>query len=165
MKNNPIFTNAVVAIVAAVIAGGTGFYIGKMPQFSGANITNSTGSQNGQYRTGQNFRGGQGGNFSGGTGARNSFAGRGAMGEVTSVDDKSLTVKMPDGSSKIVLFSDKTIFENTTTAKRSDISTGKTVRVLGTTNSDGSITADNIDLNPTTFNFMRTATPSALPKQ
>jgi hypothetical protein len=88
-------------------------------------------------------------------GQRNGAIGRGMMGagrpvagEIISVDDKSVTVKMNDGSSKIVLFSDTTVINEATTVGKEKLSVGGTVSVFGTTNSDGSVTAQNIQLNP-----------------
>lgn len=92
------------------------------------------------------------------------MAGRGVIGEVTSKDDKSLTVKLPDGSSKIVLFSESTTFETTTKAQKSDLKTGQQVRVFGSTNSDGSLTANSIMLNPPMMiQATGTLNPSATP--
>lgn len=69
-------------------------------------------------------------------------------GEVISADTSSLTVKMRDGSSKIVLYSANTVFNKAALAAKSDISTGMQVAVFGQANSDGSITAQDIQLNP-----------------
>lgn len=68
-------------------------------------------------------------------------------GEILSADDKSITVKLPDGSSKIVIFSDKTVINKVTPVQKSDLKTGDKVTVLGTQNSDGSVTAQSIQLD------------------
>jgi hypothetical protein len=60
----------------------------------------------------------------------------------------SLTVKMTDGSTKIVVLSTSTAFMQSTKAALSDIKTGDTVNVVGTANSDGSVTAQDIQINP-----------------
>lgn len=73
---------------------------------------------------------------------------RPVAGEIISADDKSITVKLPDGSSKIVLVSDSTQINKATTTTNSDLKTGEKVAVFGTQNSDGSVTAQNIQLNP-----------------
>ena len=73
---------------------------------------------------------------------------RPVSGEILSVDANSLTVKLPDGSSKIVTFSDTTQINKADKATAADLKTGVTVAVFGTTNSDGSVTAQNIQLNP-----------------
>ena len=69
------------------------------------------------------------------------------MGEVLNVDDKSLTVKMPDGSSKIVILSDTTVISKSDTTAKSDVKVGDKVGVFGTDNSDGSVTAQSVQLN------------------
>ena len=67
-------------------------------------------------------------------------------GEIISKDDKSVIVKLQDGSSKIVFFSDATEIGKIATGASSDLETGKTVAVNGSTNQDGSVTAKSIQL-------------------
>ena len=86
-----------------------------------------------------------------GQGGAGNFMRNGASGQVSSVDSSSMTVKMADGSSRIVLVSDKTTYENTTKAVQTDVKTGMQVRVIGTANADGSVTASNVTLNPVMF--------------
>lgn len=69
-------------------------------------------------------------------------------GEIISSDDTSITVKMPDGSSKIVLISESTALLKSLEGKKEDLVTGEKVMVVGTENQDGSITAQNIQINP-----------------
>lgn len=73
---------------------------------------------------------------------------RQTIGEIISVDDKSVTVKMSDGSSRIILISDSTILSQSTSATRDDLKIGVQVAVSGDQNTDGSVTAKNIQLNP-----------------
>ena len=105
------------------------------------------------------FGGGEGGRFGGqlqGTGNRAGF--RPIAGEIIGSDDKSITVKLQDGSSKIVLLLDKTEINKAEKATITDLKTGEQVAVFGNENSDGSITAQNIQLNPQ-YGRMRFPTP------
>lgn len=79
-------------------------------------------------------------------GTRTGF--RPVSGEIISTDDKSITVKLQDSSSKIVLFSDKTAINKADKATKADLKTGTQVAIFGTENTDGSITAQSIQLNP-----------------
>jgi hypothetical protein len=86
-----------------------------------------------------------------GTGQQNRGAfGGGVEGEIISKDDKSITVKMPDGSTRIVLFSDTTAYSDFKEAKKSDLKEGLRIAVFGSSNTDGSLTAQRIQLNPMT---------------
>lgn len=69
-------------------------------------------------------------------------------GEVLSMDDKSVTLKLPAGGSKIVLLSDKTLVTKSVEGSKADIKQGITLMVNGITNTDGSVTADNIQIRP-----------------
>lgn len=134
MKNS-----IVIAILVAIIVGGGAFFGGmkyqqsKQPSFMRQSGTGVQGT-----RTGANNRIGAG------------F--RPVNGEIISADDKSITVKLQDGSSKIVLISDKTEINKATEATKDDLKTGEKVAVFGQENSDGSITAQNVQINPTSFN-------------
>lgn len=128
----------------AVAVGAAGFFggmkyqqtkqpMGRIGQFGGGNDP----GRGGQFQGAPGVAGGRGGN-----------AFRPVMGEILSSDDKSITVKMPDGSSKIVLFSDSTQINKADQASKTDLQTGTKVAVFGQTNSDGSVTAQNIQINP-----------------
>ena len=78
---------------------------------------------------------------------------RPVSGEIISGDEKSITVKLQDGSSKIILLTDKTEINKASEATKDDLKTGEKVAVFGTENSDGSVTAQNIQLNPLDRNW------------
>lgn len=128
MKNNQIL----MTIILAIVLGGIGFFAGMKYQESKSPVP--------------------GRQFSGRFGGANSRAGlngmRPVIGEVTSVDDKSITVKMADGSSKIVILPDGVKISKTETGTKADLKQGVKVGVFGTSNPDGSVTAQNIQLNP-----------------
>lgn len=69
-------------------------------------------------------------------------------GEIISVDDKSITVKLNDNSSKIVFLTDTTTINKSSLGSKEDLKTGGKVAIFGIENSDGTITAQNIQLNP-----------------
>ncbi len=98
-------------------------------------------------RTAQFTRGGfTGANGGGGTG-RGSFGG--ATGQVISKDATSITVSIPNGGSKIILFSPSTTVSKSSSGAISDVAVGSTITATGATNSDGSVTATNIQIRPT----------------
>jgi hypothetical protein len=68
-------------------------------------------------------------------------------GEVIAKDEESITVKIQDGGSKIVFVSEETLVRKAEEGSMEDISEGIQVIVFGRENDDGSITANNIQLN------------------
>lgn len=127
----------IMTIMVAIAVGSVGFFGGMQYQ-----KTQVSGPMQGQ------FRGLNGSRIPGGFQARDGNA-QGMMpvtGKIISQDDQSITVKMQDGSSKIVILSDDTAINKSSEGSRSDLITGETVAAFGTTNSDGSITAQNISI-------------------
>lgn len=93
------------------------------------------------------------GQGNGGTGLRNGSGSGAVFGEITKIDDSSITVKTTDGSSKIVLISDSTVFNQATTASKDDLKVGTQIRASGTTDSNtGSVTGQTIEINPAMSN-------------
>lgn len=133
MKNKYIMITVVVIIIGiAVFWGGMKYQENKS---AGSNSSR-------QFLGGAGRQGGQ--NNQGRFGA----GGRPVAGEILNLDEKSITVKLTDGSSKIVLLSDKTTINKASEASKTDLKAGTRVAAFGTENSDGSITATNIQLNP-----------------
>jgi len=93
-------------------------------------------------------------NAAGRTGGNTAFARRGAQGgnmvngEILSSDDKSITVKIPTGGSKIVFFAGSTKIMKSVDVAATDLTTGENVMVTGTQNTDGSVTATMIQIRP-----------------
>lgn len=83
-------------------------------------------------------------------GARVGFKGGAntVAGEIISKDDKSVTIKLPNGGSKIIFFSDSTTIIKSADGSINDIEAGKQIIVNGEQNSDGSYTAKTIQISP-----------------
>ncbi|MCX6791240.1 MAG: hypothetical protein NTV62_03565 [Candidatus Gribaldobacteria bacterium] len=132
--------NLIVAVViTALVAGGSAFYGGMQYQKS----QNSNANQN---RFAQMT--GVGGPGQRGAVGRNIAGGGLVSGEVISKDSQSITLKLRDGGSKIVFFSTSTQFMKFATGTLLDIATGESLVVTGTSNSDGSVTAQSIQTRP-----------------
>lgn len=69
-------------------------------------------------------------------------------GQIIAQDDKSITIQSRDGSSKIVFFSDNTQVSKSVSGSLQDLKTGEQAIVTGMANSDGSISAQAIRLQP-----------------
>lgn len=136
MNKNRIWIGAVIVVL---VVGGASFYSGM--KYASANRGGRTG--NVQFGQGQ---------FAGGTGgAGRGFGGGGAgfaNGSILSKDTNSITISLRGGGSKIILLSGSTAIMKSTAGTIDDLAAGKDVTVMGTANSDGSITAQSISLRP-----------------
>lgn len=147
MKNKNLVTILIVAVVvgAAGFLGGMQYQKSQSPSIEAMMATgNGSGGQRMMIRNGQ----------SGMTGNQGS---RPVSGEIISSDDSSVTVKMEDGSTKIIILSDKTTINKSSTGSAEDLKTGEKITAFGSTNSDGSITAQMVSLGATMF---RTTMPA-----
>lgn len=135
MKLNTIL----LIIILLLLVGGGSFFAGmkyqqsKVPSFG-------------------QFRGAMGQQGAAGTQPR----GLGAVrGEIISKDEGSITVKLADDSSKIVLISENTEITKASEGSTEDLEVGKQVMVFGQENSDGSVSAENVQINPLFQNLGR----------
>jgi len=140
MKNK----NTIIFIIVAIIIAGGAFYGGIIYQKN-------------QVPAAGNFRNLQAGGANRVLGQDSNLAGRAAQGgfisgEILNKDDKSLTLKLRDGGSKIIFFSDTTKVSKSTDGSNEDLVQGKEVMINGTTNADGSINAQTITLGVMPFN-------------
>lgn len=141
--------NIVIGIIVLLVAVGGSFYggmkyaEGQSPRggFQGGDFANLSAEER-QARFGQ-----AGGMGPGGMGVR---GGNGLVsGEIISKDEQSFTIKLQDGGSRIVLFSESTTVSKTAPATVSDLAVGEQVVVMGESNQDGSVTAQNVQLGAT----------------
>jgi hypothetical protein len=86
----------------------------------------------------------------GGFGTRNAGnpgqSGGFTSGQVISIDNQGITVQLRDGSSKIILVPSSTSIVKSISGTASDLKQGEDVSVNGTLNSDGSITAQMVQI-------------------
>jgi len=133
-KNSIVITVAVVVAIAA--------FFGGMKYGESQSSAQKTGANYGQQ--------GQGGRFGAGTNGNRQKGGNFTVGEILSMDDKSVTLKLQNGGSKIVLLSDKTQIMKSVEGSKTDLKNGLNLMIIGATNSDGSVTADTIQIRPAT---------------
>lgn len=144
LKNQKLITTVLIITVFTAV----GFFGGMQYQIS--KLGKMRGQFPGQMRNGEGS--GQN-NF--GSQNRGRFGGGMNLGEIISATDKSITIKLADGSTKIVLISDSTNINKSAVASIDDLKVGEKVSVFGNTSSDGTLAATNVQLNP----IMRNETP------
>lgn len=135
MKNTII-----IVVIVAIVVGAGSFYGGILYGKSQA-----AGARNLAFGQRQGF------GANGGTQARggNRAAGGGFVnGEIIAKDDKSVTIKSVDGGSKIIFLAASTQITKSVGGSITDLELGKNVMITGSANSDGSVTAQSIQLRP-----------------
>lgn len=88
------------------------------------------------------------GNLGGSAGMRGGNAGGIVAGTVLSKTDTSITVQTQGGGSKILVLSPSTTVSKSAQGSISDVTVGSSVLATGTPNTDGSVTAQNLQLRP-----------------
>lgn len=132
--NNNIKKIIILAVLVLVIGAGA-FYGGVKYSQSKAlsqrqQLFQSQANMAANFQRGISGRGIAGSNFIGG--------------EVINKDEQSITLKIQDGSSKIIFFSDATAILKTEEGNIEDIDIGQQIVITGQENSDGSYTAQTI---------------------
>jgi hypothetical protein len=133
-----IIMNKQIAIYAAIfiVAAGGGFMGGMKYQQSKtpASVAGRTGAggAGGFGGGGRRFGGANGGSF--------------VNGQVLSKDNNSITVKNMAGGSQIVILGSSTQYRKAVDGTATDVIVGGAVTVTGTTNSDGSLTAQSVQI-------------------
>ncbi len=135
--------NATNTIIIAVVIGVLGFFGGMKYQQTKTPVFNRG---FGMMQGGEQNSNGVRRQFAGASGVRMGF--RPVSGEIISSDEASITVKLDDGSSKIVMLSNSTAINKAESAAQSELMKGTKVMVFGRENTDGTVDAQNIQLNP-----------------
>ena len=143
-------------LIGLAVVGGGAFYGGmqygqsKGPvgfsQGNFANLSNLSAEER-QERFGQMGAAGLG--FTGDRTAVRTGSGL-ISGEVMDKDEQTLTIKLRDGGSSIVFFSGSTKISKMADGSADDLEIGKQVMVSGEQNTDGSYTAETIQLSQLT---------------
>lgn len=146
--------NKIIVLVVVLVVGAGAFYGGTLYAQSkkSQNISAALGSQLGQ-RQGRNFPNGT----STGVGAN---AGGFATGQIIAKDDKSIIIKLGESGSKIVFYSSTTQISKMASGTIEDLSVGVQITANGQANSDGSITAQGIQLRPEILQARQSPQPS-----
>jgi len=131
MTKNNLITTLLVGVVVGLLLfyGGTIYQKTKVPnfrsgQFIGRQMDRNTPPRNG---TGNQF-------------------GRPINGQITSIEDKTITIKSADGSSKIIVYSDSTVVNKTDSGSLSDLKVGQSIMVIGQEGGGGITTAQTISV-------------------
>ena len=130
MKNNFLI---IIVIIVLLVVGGGSFYGGML------------------YGKSQSARSAfTAGNFQGARTSRTGATGANLIsGDIISADSGSITLKLPNNAgSKIIFYSESTQISKFTSGAANDLTAGATISVTGITNSDGSVTAQSIQIRP-----------------
>lgn len=125
-----------ISIILTVLALGVGFTLGTLYGKSSA-----TGAPN---QTQGQFGAGAGRQFGRGAQAGNGFIG----GQVVAADATSITLQLPQGGSRVVLVSSSTEVRKSVGGTSADLAAGEEVTVTGKQNTDGSFTAQSVQIRP-----------------
>lgn len=87
-------------------------------------------------------------------GSRTAFGGA-IMGDIIAKDQTSITIKTREGSSRIVFFATSTQISKSSTSTADDLDIGASVTVNGSSNTDGSLNAQMIQIRPISATMQR----------
>jgi hypothetical protein len=128
---------AIISVIVLAVGGGS-FYGGMKYEQSQSPAAKFANRANGGFQ--------QGNTSSTRSGSSRVNGGGMAIGEIISKDATGITIKLRTGGSKIILMSGSTEMTKQTEGTADDLATGKQVSVTGTANSDGSISAQSIQI-------------------
>jgi len=140
MKKYFTKSTIIISLITLIIgfAGGFIYQKSKTPSFA----------RNGQFQMadGNSNRGGVKGTNGAGMPSQR-ISSKETIGEITSIDNSSITIKTPDGSSKIIMISDSTTVNQATQVDKTNLKVGSQVSISGDQNTDGTVTGKIINLN------------------
>lgn len=133
----------IVPIIATLVVGVLAFWGGTVytKKTIAKNMTNQgqrQGTVQGRFGNGQ--MGMMGGRMGGGANLAN--------GEIIAKDEKSITIKLRDGGSKIIFLSGTTTINKSAAGTIDDLKVGTQITATGTTNTDGSVSAQMVQIRP-----------------
>lgn len=126
MNKTLLWVIAIIVVGAGAFYGGMKYQQTKKPVFTARN-------------------GAAGGTFLGRTGAGGNNV---VSGVILSEDSNSITVQQRTGGNKIVILPGSAQIGKFVTGTTADLSVGQNVMVVGTGNSDGSVTAQDVQIRP-----------------
>jgi hypothetical protein len=130
----------ITALITAVVAGAIAFDAGMRVGWEQAGLKpifgNATGAAGAQRQAGA-------------AGAARRINGASTVGEILSVDDMGITVKLAAGGSRRILLPPKVTVSSCAEGDKTAVAVGKFVIVSGDVNTDNSVTARNIQIMPT----------------
>lgn len=139
--NTKIIAGAVIGIIAV---GGLSFFAGT--KVASSDPRGGFGGRDfpagAQERFGQMGQMGPGGMARGGVPMGGGFV----AGEIISKDERSITVSLQDGGSRIIFLTENTPVSKQTSSSIADLSVGEQVMVTGSTNQDGSVSAQSVQV-------------------
>mgnify|MGYP000207964587 CR=1 FL=1 len=127
-------------LVSLLVVAGISFYGGMNYGKSSQDMR-----MTGRLQADQGSPRGQGGS----QGMRGTGMAGAVTGEVIAKDEKSITIELPGGGSKLVFYTEETPVSKNTSASLSDVTIGEQAQVTGSTNPDGSVSAQSIRLGAT----------------
>jgi hypothetical protein len=150
MKNQ----NVIIPVVVAIVVGVAAFFGGTFYQKGQDSLSGVTGAQLQTKLKSLGLTRGLGG--AGALADAAGFFGRGGTrpagglntGTVVSLDAKSITIKLLNGSTKVVYFTSATKVDKSVVGSSSDLKVGQNIITTGASNSDGSVSATTIQIRP-----------------
>jgi len=126
----------VMVLVCVVIAAA--FFLVGMTYGKSTAVPAGFGNRAGAFASGTRQFAGRGGAAGG--------AGGFVAGQVTAKDATSITLQLPNGNSEVIFYSSSTQVTKPAPASINDLAPGTNVMIGGTQNSDGSLTAESIQV-------------------